>query len=31
MLLEELEDKVDRWEQDFSPTTSTASVHLEID
>jgi hypothetical protein len=31
MLLEELEDEIDRWQKDFAPTASTSSVHDEFD
>jgi hypothetical protein len=27
MLLEELEDEINRWQKDFAPTASTSSVH----
>jgi hypothetical protein len=30
MLLEELEDEIDRWQKDFAPTASTSSVHDEF-
>jgi hypothetical protein len=31
MLLEELEDEIDRWQKDFASTASTSSVHDEFD
>lgn len=27
MLLEELEDEINRWQKDFAPTASASSVH----
>jgi len=30
VLLQELEDKVDGWEKDLAPTTSAASIHVEV-
>jgi hypothetical protein len=31
MLLEELEDEINRWQKDFASTASTSSVHDEFD
>jgi hypothetical protein len=31
MLLEELEDEIDRWQKDFAPTASTSSIHDDFD
>jgi hypothetical protein len=30
MLLQELEDEIDRWQEDFASTASTSSVHDEF-
>jgi hypothetical protein len=31
MLLEELEDEIDRWQKDFASTASTSSVHDKVE
>jgi hypothetical protein len=30
VLLEELEDKIDRWEKHFAPSSAAASIHLDL-